>query len=129
MRQTSAYKHLALPVLLATLLLRAAIPEGYMPAAVGSGLFAELCPTGMPAGFFQAITGADSNHHHGSHDDAPRHYDGGHCPIGHLLSAAVAVDVPQLANVPLLPEEVPVTPAFIPAYSYRSFYHSRDPPV
>ena len=100
-----------------------------MPAAAGSGFFAELCPTGMPIGFMQAVTGADSGHHHGSHDDARGHYDGGHCPIGHLLSSAVTVDVPLLAKVPLLPVEIPVAPERLPVFSHRSVHHSRDPPA
>lgn len=131
MRRAATHKFLALPVVLGTLLLRAAIPDGYMPAAAGSGLFVELCPTGMPVGFYQAVTGADSghHHHHGSQDDARGLYASSQCPIGHLLSAAVAVDVPPLADVAPLPAEIPAVPELAPVFSYRSVPHSRDPPV
>lgn len=129
MRPTSTYKYLALPVLLVTLLLRAAIPDGYMPAAASSGLFAELCPTGMPFGFMQAISGADGGHHHGSHDDGSSHYNSDHCPIGHLLSGAVAVDIPQWASEPPAPAPRAATPAASPVFIYRGVHHSRDPPA
>lgn len=78
-------------MLLAALLLRAGIPDGYMPAAQGSGLLFELCPAGVPAEFMQALSGS-GHHHHGHTADTESHYDASQCPIGHLLSAAVAVD-------------------------------------
>ena len=52
-------------VLLAALLLRAAIPDGYMPASWGSGLLVKLCPAGLPAGVMQALAGEHEHHHHG----------------------------------------------------------------
>ena len=85
-------------LLLAALLLRAGIPDGYMPSAPGSGQLFELCPAGVPAGFMQALSGSGQHHHHNS-DASESHYDASHCPIGHLLSAAVAVDVDNIGVI------------------------------
>lgn len=94
MNRTSRYRP-ALVWVLATLLLRAAIPDGYMPAKAGSGLLFELCPSGVPEGFMMAVAGsANSGHRHHQHgtESGDSHWDAGQCPIGHLLSAAIAVD-------------------------------------
>lgn len=84
-RQSSAW--LVIP--LAMLLLRAITPDGYMPGSAGSGLLFELCPSGMPDAIMQALRGSHHHHHHGNKASAA---SSEHCPIGHMLSAAVAVD-------------------------------------
>ncbi len=78
--------------LLAGLLLRAAIPVGYMPAAAGSGLLFELCPDQLPPGVtLPALSAADGHHHHDHHaGDGEGGVD--QCQIGHLLLSAFAVD-------------------------------------
>ena len=118
------------PMLLlsAALLLRAAIPAGYMPAAAGSGLLFEFCPEGIPAEFMQILTG-ESGHEHGHMD----HGDSGHhdhqCPVGHMLLSAAAVDDVWQE------EAAPVAPALYTAQRYsftnvsRTNYHSRGPPA
>ena len=59
------HRHLKPMLLLsAALLLRAAIPAGYMSATAGSGLLFEFCPEGIPAEFMQILAG-DSGHEHG----------------------------------------------------------------
>jgi hypothetical protein len=91
MSRTSQYRP-ALVWVLATLLLRAAIPDGYMPAKAGSGLLFELCPSGVPAGFMMAIAKSGHQHHHHGTESGDAHFDAAQCPIGHLLSAAITVD-------------------------------------
>jgi hypothetical protein len=98
--------------LVATLLLRAGIPDGYMPSPAGSGFLFELCPAGVPVAFMQALAGPGAHLHHGGDESASAHFDAAQCPIGHLLSATVAIDMqwpdadsPALADLPALPEQ------------------------
>ena len=84
-RRSSAW----LVISLAVLSLRALTPDGYMPGSAGSGLLFELCPSAMPDAIMQALRGGHHHHHHG---DAGSAASSEHCPIGHMLSAAVAVD-------------------------------------
>ena len=97
--------------MLATLLLRAGMPEGYMPSPAGSGFLFELCPTGVPAAVMQALVGPDSHHHPGASEAAAAHFDAAQCPIGHLLSGAVTIDMqwfnpeaPALAGLAASPQ-------------------------
>lgn len=76
----------------ATLLLRASIPDGYMPSPAGSGFLFELCPSRVPAAFMQALAGSDAHRHHQADAAATAHFNAQQCPIGHLLSGAVAID-------------------------------------
>ena len=118
------------PLLLlsAALLLRAIIPAGYMPAAAGKGLLFEFCPEGVPARFMQVLAG-DAGHDHGHNDHHGADGDDHHCPVGHLLLSAVAVDDTfQSIVVPAA-----LAPATTSTYSYtsvtRSNYLSRGPPA
>ncbi len=115
-------------LLLATLLLRAGIPDGYMPSTLGSGQLFELCPAGVPAGFMQALSGS-GHHHHGDSAASESHYDASQCPIGHLLSAAAAVDDSWQSSVtvdlPILVEQPVIRPASRAPTSHRS----RGPPA
>ena len=114
-------------LLLATLLLRAGIPDGYMPAAAGSGLLFELCPAGVPAGFMQALTGSDHHHHHS--DKSESAYDTGQCPIGHMLSSAMAFDdLSQPAVIPRLPKLM-ATPLRVLVSRTSADYRTRGPPA
>lgn len=109
----------------AALLLRVAIPAGYMPSAAGSGFLFEFCPENVPVKFMQMLAGDHGHHsHHGSHDD--NH----HCPVGHLLSSAIAVgDQVQLATIPAAPEfdAIPYNLG-VGAATPRN-YDSRGPPA
>lgn len=126
MIQSRSQRRAVMP-LLAALLLRAAIPDGYMPAAAGSGLLFELCPAGVPAGFMQALTGSD--HHHHNSDRSASAYDTGQCPIGHMLSSAMAFDdLSQLAVVPQLPK-LTATPLWVLVSRTSADYRTRGPPA
>jgi hypothetical protein len=128
-------------LLLGAVILRAAIPVGYMPASMGSGFLFEMCPSAVPAELLDAVTGtAQSAHHsagpHAQHhsgsagsQSAGSHFDTSHCPIGQLLGAAVLVG-----------EDVTIDVAPVPADWFAVVYrrpesrksirsHSRDPPA
>ena len=114
---------------LAMLALRALTPEGYMPAAQGSGLLFELCPEGVPAEFMQALSGGGHHHHHGASDSGDSAADTGDCPIGHMLSSAVAHDADDVSDVT---QDLPTwtTAGERPAQGRRHpTYHSRAPPA
>ena len=118
----------ALILLLAAILMRAGIPDGYMPSALGSGLLFELCPAGVPAGFMTALTGSD-HHHHDKSNASQSHYDSGQCPIGHLLSSIVAFDdLWQFNAIPELPDFIE-TPVLIHVSCVPVNHRSRGPPA
>ena len=120
---------LLLAAFLAVLSLRALTPDGYMPGSKGSGLFYELCPSGMPAEIMQALSGG-GHHHHGDHGDDSNPVSGTEqCPIGHMLGSAVAADTSEPT------EFLPAAPEFDDAtvtanLQVRHFaYRSRAPPA
>jgi len=49
------------------LLLRIAIPLGYMPTASDDGWYLKFCPDGMPAAAMVALFGDTHQHHHVGH--------------------------------------------------------------
>ncbi len=124
--------------LAATLLLRAMIPAGFMPAAIGAGFPLQVCPSGLPQGALARLAGEPAAHHHHiqhEHHDAGGSGDGGHaysaeqCPIAHLIAAA-ALPVSAGPAVPALPAAVIVAPApRHPAAARVHHYRSRGPPV
>jgi len=117
----------AVLILLASLMMRAGIPDGYMPAAPGSGLLFELCPSGVPAEFMQMLGGG--HHHHGPAHDPATHFDAGQCPIGHMLASAVAAGDFLELELSTVPQFLVATPD--PSNRSRSpaTARSRDPPA
>jgi len=113
---------------LATLLLRALTPAGYMPGSADSGLLYELCPEGMPVEIMQSLSGGGQHHHH-SGGESESAADSEQCPIGHMLASAVAVDTGGL------PEVVPDVPLFearpvaLVLRGSATAYRSRAPPA
>jgi hypothetical protein len=118
------------PILLVftALLLLAAIPAGYMPAAAGSGLLFEFCPEGVPAEFMQVLSG-DEHHDHGQMGHEGMDHDDHHCPVGHMLLSAAAVDDHWHAEA----ASAAPTLASYPLYTYesalRTSYLTRGPPA
>jgi hypothetical protein len=115
--------------LLATLLMRAGIPDGYMPASADSGLLFELCPAGVPESFMRALSGSDHHQHHADTATSGSHYDAGQCPIGHMLSSAVAFDdLWQIESAPAAQESIHTS---VPTYTIQAAIsqRSRGPPA
>ena len=118
--------HRLQPLLLlsAALLLRAAIPAGYMPAAAGSGLLFEFCPEGISAEFMQILTG-NAEHDHGGGAENDNHK----CPVGHMLLSAAAVDsAEQIILAPIAQPLSTKSPYSFTSVS-RPHYRSRGPPA
>ena len=123
-------RQLVLVAALATLALRALTPDGYMPGSADSGLLYELCPEGMPVEIMQALAGDNQHHHHHGDDGEATSASGSEqCPIGHMLTSAIAMDsTPASDMLPDTPayDDAPVAVLFhTPAIGYRS----RAPPA
>ncbi len=119
---------LALAAVLATLVLRAAIPAGFMPSAAADGLPFEMCPSAVPAAILAAMSGAGHHHGHGS-EPAGKHFDTGSCPIGQSLSYAVAVDAFAFADIPPAAAALAATrPGVLHSFA-QPHRRSRDPPA
>ena len=98
---------------MASLLLRALIPAGFMAAPVAEGWWLQLCPAGMTMPSYRALTtdtpaSAHGTHHpshthvseHGSHSDHASHGEGepdAACGLG----AGFAATAPDLDVAPL----------------------------
>ena len=116
-------------VLLVSLMMRAGIPDGYMPSAGDNGLLFELCPAGVPETFMRALSGAEHHQHHAAAESSKPHYDAGQCPIGHILSSSVAVDDSwQIESAPAVQEYINTS---VPTFKFLSLigHRSRDPPA
>lgn len=122
--------HHGVPLLLlmAALLLRAGTPDGYMPAAAGTGLLYELCPSGVSAEFMQFLGGGD-HHHHGGDAEPVTHVDADQCPIGHMLSPVMAAEVDALADIAAAPEVPIPAPAVVSLSRSVATHRSRGPPA
>jgi len=121
--------NLTVIVLLASLLMRAGIPDGYMPSAGDNGLLFELCPAGVPETFMRALSGSEHHQHHAAAESSEPHYDAGQCPIGHILSSSVAFDdLWQFESAPAAQEYINTS---VPTYKPLSVigHRSRDPPA
>lgn len=118
---------LALAAALAMLALRALTPEGYMPGSPASGLLFELCPSGVPAGLMQALSGELGHHHHGADGEAAQGTE--QCPIGHMLSSAVATDLAGFYGLVPVSAEFPDVAIVLPGSARLAIYRSRAPPA
>jgi len=101
-------KRSLLGAILAALLLRIAVPVGYMPTALDDGWYLQFCPDGMPVQVMVALFGPSHQHHHqhqgGHHADNPTAAAPSYsqCDLGGALGAE-AVDVSVLlVTSPLL---------------------------
>ena len=104
--------------LLVTLLWRALIPSGFMPAADGSASLV-VCPDGMP----DMVMGQAAGHPHGGNHTE-------HCPFG---AAPYAAPVPAVAVVALPADDLATSPAqqydaLRPAVRSARAHQPRAPP-
>jgi len=93
----------------AALLLRVAVPVGFMPASLADGWYLELCADGLPTPVVVALFGEHHAHHGDTGETAVYHCDyGGGAAGAWLLECTVFPWVypavshqPLAANVPL----------------------------
>ena len=112
-------------IALAMLGVRALTPLGYMPASAGTGLLYELCPDGMPAEVMHALAGGGHHHHGGGGKGGASES----CPIGHMLTSAVANDI-DISTVVIPEPEVFMVPSVVSCDSRaRIHYRCRSPPA
>ena len=76
-------------VVLVALVLRFAIPAGYMPAELSGGWYLMICPHGLPQTAITALYGGAHSHHH-DHESAQA--ESGYCAVG---SAIATVFIPS----------------------------------
>jgi len=115
-------------LLLAVLLVRAAIPVGFMPAAAGSGMLVVFCPDGVSPEFMQFLAGdTGPEHDHMGHGNPGN--DTHQCPIGHMLLSATATDDgSSTADMVTFPPPSASASYFFTNIT-RTHYHSRGPPT
>ncbi len=116
---------------LASFAIRAFAPLGYMPSTSGSGLFFELCPEQLPAGFVVSNSSSSHNHHNHSDSDTPTTEKGAdQCQVGHLLLSALAIDTPVIDGIDVerISEYAPITAGTVISKT-ASAYRSRAPPA
>ena len=76
----------------ATFLLRALMPVGYMPAALGDGLPFVLCPDNLPVTVAAALDTAGHGHDHAGHEASAIDQ----CDFGELApDVGATVDLPE----------------------------------
>ena len=115
-------------LLCAVLLLRAAIPAGFMPAAAGSGLLFDLCPERVPAQLMDLLSGAH-HHGHGAMDKGEGGHDEHRCPFGLMLLHAAAVDDHWSPDATTVSHDLTDVKIYSYSSSYRTPYLSRGPPA
>ncbi len=105
------------------LLLRVAVPVGFMPSSVGHGWYLELCPDGMPVSLMVELYG-EHHAHHGADDNV--FYE---CDYGGGVVGAVALDCGVFA-CGLDPASGPVAAPGTSPLWHAPFYgfRSRAPP-
>lgn len=96
----------------AGVLLRAAIPVGYMPGDLSRGAWAAPCPSGFPAGWFEA-SGAGGAHGGHAHHHPPSHGADGDASVHDPETHAVALDERCPLGEALHAPALPVHPTFV----------------
>lgn len=119
---------LAVVMLFASLVVRAMIPNGYMPGNLLAGEFMVLCPQGLPLPAAQALHHDHGAKNHGAENELSFDADRA-CPIG---SALLAVAPPPAVTFPetlAAGRYVPQDPVVLPPQTLRILsYESRAPP-
>ncbi len=107
---------------------RALMPDGYMPGSRGSGLLFELCPSGMPVEIMRALGKGHHHHHHGQSDRVSA-ASAESCPIGHMLSSALAVDSDVTLEIQSATPAPEAERFHSPSSVLLTAYRSRAPPA
>ncbi len=71
--------------------LRALVPVGFMPAAVGQGWFLQLCPQGMSEAAMAVLLGKQHHHHHHQTQGKAQSASPVQCELGGGVSVTLTV--------------------------------------
>jgi hypothetical protein len=113
----SRRRYVAIPLLLALLLLRAGIPAGFMPEE-GHPFRIRLCSVGLPAPAGDPVRQAPHSRH------------GEDCPFGHAPATGPLADV--VVFPPAVPTALAPQPAFesaVPGLRLPQAHRARAPPA
>ena len=123
LRCNSSIKQASLLLVCLSLGIRALIPVGYMPAAIGDGWPVRACHNGLPHGLLDAHDG----HHEASDEEHKTLWD--HCHFG-VLSAVYSIENEYQLRIGDFEQVlVPATDeSRIPA-ARDIIFRSRDPPL
>lgn len=110
-------------LVLVGLVLRVAVPGGFMPADLDDGWFLKLCPDGMPMSVMMALLGHDHHHHH---DDSTPYQQ---CDLGGGLADEDSLHSVEQLVASCLPASTQATIAqvFAPGTA-ASVFQARAPP-
>lgn len=82
------------------MLLRIAVPAGYMPSSLAEGWYLKLCPDGISASVMMALMGQQDHSHHHSHSmdqDGSSEQSFDQCDLGSGFASAALVQAASLA--------------------------------
>ncbi len=119
-------------LIVAALLVRAAVPTGWMPVAAQDGLRLMLCNGDGPVEIAMD-TGADEHAHHGHHGSGPDEKQGGDhtgkeaCPFGLALGKSADIAPPLVTGLPLDSTAPSIGP--MPAAARLTAWRSLRPPA
>lgn len=121
----SAARSLLARLVLVGLVLRVAVPAGFMPTNLDDGWFLKLCPDGMSMSVMMALLGHDHHHHHDGQDSDPYQQ----CDLGGGLSDDNALTTGEQFTTNSLAalEQTLPTQDLVLAVTARTF-HARAPP-
>ena len=120
----SLRSNLIFRLLLTSMLLRIAVPTGFMPAALEDGWYLKVCPDGLSMQTMMAVFG----HQHAHHGDEDEQFV--QCDLGGGLGAlAVLADVQGLPVLAVPPLASPPVDVFLSAASREYNQRPRAPPL
>jgi len=117
-----------LHVALAAVLVRSAIPLGFMPAPLSSGWLLQLCPGGLNAHDVEILLGPHAHHHGGDAESDATDFE--NCPLG-LLLGAIGLCSSDAAGTGASLVTLRIVDLYVSPLLGRHIapYSSRDPPV
>jgi hypothetical protein len=122
LRRNSSIKQASLMLVYLSLGIRALIPVGYMPAAIGDGWPVRACHNGLPQGLLDAPEG----HHEASDEEHEALWE--HCLFG-VLSAVYSIENEYQFHIRDFQQDlVPTIDASRILAARASVFRSRGPP-
>jgi hypothetical protein len=124
---SQGHRKIVAGILLVTLLMRALMPPGFMPAP-GHGIALQICPDGFPSHLLSSALDRDHAAHHSGGPDRHHHGSPGseHCVFAALAAGAGATNLAAMPHVPLAASHI--LPLETTSPVNRSSRHSAQQP-